>query len=88
MTTNSDAYFARTLLATLQEHHPDFPIETVKGRRIGGAGGVRVIQLTHSGGKYAQFPFPHKGLHAGATHAALYKDACSLLKLNPVTSQV
>lgn len=83
MTTNSEAYFARRLLATLKEHHPSFPVETVKGRRIG-AGSIRVIHLTHSGGKFAQFPFPVKGLHAGAVSDELYKSACSMLMLTPV----
>jgi hypothetical protein len=83
MTTNSDAYFARKLLATLREHHPAFEVETVKGRRIG-VGSTRVIHLTHSGEKFAQFPFPRKGLHAGAVSNELYTSACSMLMLTPV----
>jgi len=27
VTTNSDAYFARFLMATFKEHHGDFPVE-------------------------------------------------------------
>lgn len=83
MTTNSDAYFAKTLLATLEKQHAEFPVEAIKGRRIG-PGSVRVIQIIHGGGKISQFPFPPKGLHAGAVHAALYRSACSMLKLVPV----
>lgn len=82
MTTNSDAYFAMTLLATLKKHHSDFPVVSVKGRRIG-PGSVRVIQITHSGAKFAQFPFPRKGLHAGAVHRELYLSACRMLMLTP-----
>ncbi|MEZ1438222.1 hypothetical protein QVM41_18305 [Pseudomonas shirazica] len=84
MTTHSDAYFARCLLANLQAHHSGFPVESVKGRRIG-ASSVRVIQLTHSGG-HAQFPFPSKRLHAGATNVELYRSAYSLLCLEPTTA--
>ena len=82
MTTNSDAYFARFLAKCFAEKHPEFPVEAVKGRRIG-AGSVRVIQITFDGGKFAQFPFPPKGLHAGAVHDALYASACSMLRLTP-----
>lgn len=82
MTTHSDAYFARTLLATLKEHHPELVVETLNGRRIG-AGAQRVIQVTHSGGRFAQFPFPPKGTKAGNVHAALYESACSMLLLTP-----
>jgi hypothetical protein len=85
MTTHSDAYFARCLLANLQAHHADFPVESVKGRRIG-SGSARVIQLVHSGGQFAQFPFPSKRLHAGATNAELYRSACHLLRLAPTAA--
>ncbi|MHD0644499.1 hypothetical protein ACYPKM_02530 [Pseudomonas aeruginosa] len=83
MTTNSDAYFARTLEATLKKKHPDFQLESVKGSRIG-AGSMRVIHLKHSGGKFAQFPFPRKGIHAGETSRLLYETACTMLRLEPV----
>lgn len=83
MTTNSEAHFARRLLATLKEYHPGFPVETVKGSRVG-AGSMRVIHITHSGGKFAQFPFPLKGMHSGAVSDALYQSACSMLMLTPV----
>lgn len=82
MTTNSEASFARKLLATFKEHHPAFAVETVKGSRIG-AGSQRVIHIKHSGGKFAQFPFPMKGLHSGAVSDALYMSACSMLQLTP-----
>jgi len=59
MTTNSEAHFARRLLATLKEYHPDFPVETVKGRRVG-AGSMRVIHITHSGA-ICPVPFPFEG---------------------------
>ncbi|WP_223508769.1 MULTISPECIES: hypothetical protein [unclassified Pseudomonas] len=83
MTTHSEAHFARRLLATLQNHHPSLVVETVKGRRVG-AGSMRVIHITHSSGKFAQFPFPKKGLHAGAVSDELYLSACSMLMLTPV----
>lgn len=83
MTTNSEAYFARRLLSTLQQHHPDLAVETVKGSRIG-PGSQRVIRMTHSGGKFAQFPFPRKGLHAGDVSDELCLSACSMLRLQPI----
>jgi len=83
MTTESDAYFARVLLEALRKHHPECQVETVKGRRIG-AGAMRVIQVKYNEGKYVQFPFPPKGLHAGAVHDALYRAACRLLMLTPM----
>lgn len=86
MTTNSDAYFANKLLQTLTERHPEFPIESVKGKRVG-VGSVRVIHVLHSGGKFAQFPFPRKGLHAGETHNELYRSACSMLRIEPVKGE-
>ena len=82
MTTNSEAYFARHLLATLNKYHPDLVVESIKGSRIG-AGSVRVLHIKHSDGKFAQFPFPRKGLHAGDVSEALYKSACSMLMLTP-----
>lgn len=83
MTTHSEAHFARRLLATLQKHHPSLVVETVKGSRVG-PGSVRVIHITHSGGKFAQYPFPKKGLHAGAVSEELYLSACSMLMLTPI----
>lgn len=82
MTTHSDAFFARKLMATLREHHPTFPVETVKGSRIG-SGAQRVIHITFNGGKFAQFPFPAKGTHTAAVSDALYMSACSMLQLTP-----
>jgi hypothetical protein len=82
MTTHSDAFFARKLLATLNQYHPTFPVEKVKGSRVG-AGSQRVIHITFNGGKFAQFPFPAKGTHTAAVSDALYLSACSMLQLTP-----
>jgi hypothetical protein len=81
MTTHSDAYFARFLKASLEKHHPDFAVESVSGKRLGGT--VRVMHIHHSQGLFAQFPFPPKGMHAGQVHAALYRTACQMLRLTP-----
>lgn len=69
-------------MARLKEYHPTFPVETVKGSRIG-AGSQRVIHITFNGGKFAQFPFPTKGTHTAAVSDALYLSACSMLQLKP-----
>jgi hypothetical protein len=42
------------------------------------------MHVKHSGGKFAQFPFPKIGLHAGAVGDELYLSACSMLMLTPV----
>lgn len=69
-------------MATLKEHHGDFPVEAVHGRRMV-SGSIRVIQVTYSGGEFVKFPFPPKGLHAGLVHAELYQSACSMFRLTP-----
>lgn len=54
----------------------------VQGSKIG-PGSERVIRVNHSRGRYAQFPFPAKGLHAPEVSDALYLSCCSMLRLDP-----
>ncbi|WP_338924857.1 hypothetical protein V0M98_35140 (plasmid) [Pseudomonas silesiensis] len=83
MTTHIEEYFARQLLATLNKHHHELVVESIKGSWVGD-GSVRVLHIKHSAGKFAQLPVPQKRLNADEISEFLYKSACSMLMLTPV----